>query len=113
MVDGNVFSSITDTLEYVNVLMGGNLLKDIRNDRYRDRSIAGFLAGPVGGMGDSFVHILKMLSSGNFNQSDVNKIAKLIPALQIWELRYLSNKIVEATGLPETYSQAERMNSGT
>lgn len=110
MVDGNVFSSVTDTLEYVNVLMGGNLLKDIRNDRYKDRTIAGFLAGPVGGMGDNFVHILKMLSSGNFNQSDVNKVAKLIPWAQIWQLRYLSKKLVESTGLPETYSDAEAMN---
>jgi hypothetical protein len=111
MVDGNVFSSITDSLEYVNVLMGGNLLKDIKNDRYKDRTIAGFLAGPVGGMGDNFVHILKMLSSRNFNQSDVNKVAKLIPGAQVWELRYLSKKLVEATGLPETYADAQAMNN--
>jgi len=110
MVDGNVFSSITDTLEYVNVLMGGNLLKDIKNDRYRNRTLAGFLAGPMGSIGDSMVHILKMLSSRNFNQADVNRTLKLIPWLQIWQFRYLSNKLAEGTGLPKTYSDAEAMN---
>lgn len=108
MVDGGVFSSITDTLEYANVLMGGNLLKDVKNDRYAERTIAGALAGPVGGMADDMVHILKMMSSGNFNQNDVNKMARLIPFTQSWHTRYLSNKMVESFGLPKTYNEASR-----
>ena len=113
VVDGNVFSPIADTLEHVNVLMGGNLLKDIRNDRYRDRTIAGLIAGPAGGMADDIVHVLKMISSGNLNQNDVNKIARLIPFTQSWQFRGLSNKMVESLGLPETYNDAQAMDNAS
>lgn len=111
MVDGGIFSFLTDSIEEANVLMGGNLLKDIRNDRYKDRTIAGVLAGPVGGMGDDLVHVIKMMASGNYNQTDVNKAARLIPATQPWYFRGVINKMVESTDLPKTERDAERANS--
>lgn len=106
LVDGGVFSSVTDSLETINVLMGGNLLKDIKNDRYRDRTMSGLLAGPAGGMAEDVMHILKMMSSGHLNQTDVNRIARLIPFTQSWQFRGLSNKMVESLGLPKTYNEA-------
>lgn len=106
MVDGGVFSILTDTIEDANVLLGGTLLKDIRNDRYANRTITGALMGPLGSMGDDFVQILKMMASGTLNQNGVNRIARNIPFLQSWYLRGLSNKMVESLGLPETYDKA-------
>lgn len=108
MVDGGVFSVITDTLEQVNVLMGGALLKDVKNDRYGQRTIAGFLAGPLGSMGDDMAHIMRMMATGNYNQTDVNKAARLIPFTQSWQFRGFSNKIVESSGLPKTYGEASK-----
>jgi hypothetical protein len=109
-VDGGVFSSITDTLETVNVLMGGALLKDVKNDRYKNRTISGMLGGPIAGMGEDIAHIIRMMASGNYNQTDVNKMARLIPFAQTWYLRGLSNKMVESMNIPKTYGQAEARN---
>lgn len=109
IVDSGVFSVVGESIELANVLTQGRLLKS-QNDRYRHRTLAGALAGPVVGMGDDFLHVLNMAGSGNYNQTDLNKMARLVPFMQAWYLRGLSNKMVESVGLPETYADAARRN---
>lgn len=108
LIDGGVLSLPMDIIETMNVLSGGAIMKDIKNDRFVNRSIAGLLAGPVAGIGDDIAHVIRMAASGHANQADLNRAARLIPLLQSWQLRGFSNKMVESTGLPKTEREANR-----
>ena len=108
LIDGGALTLPMDFIETANVLMGGSLMKDIKNDRYRQRSVAGLVAGPMGSIGDDIGHVIMMVAKGQANQQDLNRFARLIPLLQSWQLRGFSNKMVESTGLPETAAQASK-----
>jgi len=108
MIDGGVFSLPMDLIETANVLSGGAIFKDIGNDRYRERSIAGLLAGPIAGIGDDLARVIRMAASGHANQDDMNRLARLIPFLQSWQLRGFSNKMVESMGLPKNEAAANK-----
>lgn len=110
LIDGGIVSGPMDLLEMANGLSGGLLLPENTNDKYRDRSIAGYLAGPLGSIGNDLQHIIKMSATGNLNKNDLNKAVRMIPAMQPWYLRGASNKLVESTNLPKTYSEASRQN---
>ncbi len=106
--DSNVFSFLTETLDDVNLLTGGNLLKGMQNDKYRNRTQAGS-AGPIVGSAYDIAHILTMMGTGNYNQTDIRKMAGMtLPPTQAWYLRGLTNKMLESTGLPKTFSEADR-----
>jgi hypothetical protein len=110
MIDGGVFSLPMDLIETANVFSGGAIFKDISNDRYRERSIAGLIAGPVAGIADDLARVIRMGASGHANQQDMNRLARLIPFLQSWQLRGFSNKMVESMDLPKNARQAEKQN---
>ena len=47
ITDSGIFSAPMDVFETMNALSAGALMGDTKNDRYRDRAISGFLAGPA------------------------------------------------------------------
>lgn len=107
--DSGVFSFFGNVIEDMNVFSGGTLLGNLKNDRYRDRTMAGLL-GPSAGIANDLYSIAGMISSGEINQSDVNKMVRLLPFTQTTELRGLSNKLVESLELPQTRGEARAMN---
>lgn len=111
LVDSGVFSSIMSTVNTADILAQGAFLKRLginENDRYRNRTVMGALGGPVGSILDEASHTFGMIASGNYNQNDLNKMARLIPYTQAFYLRALTNKMIESTGLPKTAAQASR-----
>lgn len=112
--DSGFFSIFGDLFQDMNLLSGGILGQEfashLKNDRYRDRALAGIM-GPVGGIVSDIYDSIKMLASGDINQNDMNKLVRLIPFTQITSLRALSNKFVEAMGLPETRGQARKLKN--
>lgn len=107
--DSGIFSFPLNVIEDMNLLTGGNLLGNLKNDRYRDRTMAGLL-GPAAGQANDIYSILGMMWSGEVNQSDVNKMVRLIPFANMTETRGLSNKLVESLELPRTRAEARAIN---
>ena len=98
---------ISDALQEANALMPDTFGGKLKSDRYRDRTIAGVLGGPLGGIGNDVANILNSFGSGKINQKDMQKFVRLIPLTQLWYLRYLSNKLVESMNLPKNTNHAE------
>lgn len=105
--DSGFFSFFGDVLSDMNLISGGTLLGSLKNDRYRDRTMAGVL-GPAAGVANDLYSILGSMWSGEVNQADVNKMVRLIPFTQITQFRALSNKLVESLDLPKTRGQARK-----
>lgn len=118
MQDSGYFSIFGDMISDMNLISGGvlnkNFLGNLKSDRYRDRTLAGVL-GPAAGTAQDLYSVLGMAASGEVNQADLNKLARLFPFTQISETRALSNKLVEAIGskfdLPATRYQARRQST--
>jgi hypothetical protein len=106
--DSGIFSFFGNVIEDMNLLSGGVLLGNLKNDRYRDRTMSGLL-GPVAGQANDVYSILGMMWSGEVNQSDVNKMVRLIPFANMTETRGLSNKIIESLELPRTRAEARAL----
>lgn len=105
LTDSGILTPIMSLVENANILANGAILNGISNDRYRQRSIAGALGGPVLGLGDDVTRIIGMLLSGRLNETDVKKAARLIPMMQPWYLKGLQNKMIESLGLPKTIGE--------
>lgn len=105
--DSNLFSLITETIDDVNLITGSHFLENMKNSKYANRSQAG-AAGPIVGAGYDIAHILYHAAKRNFSQTDMKKMGGLIPPFNAWYLRALGNYATEATGLPKTYSEAQR-----
>ena len=97
---------MVDLLQDANALTHEEFLPKLKNDRYRDRTIEGILAGPMAAIGNDLANVFTSFASGKINQKDFNKFVRLIPLSQLWYLRYLSNKLVEGMNLPENRNQA-------
>lgn len=108
MIDSGVFSAPMDIFQTINALTAGTLMKDSQNDRYQNRSIAGYLMGPIGGTADDFAHIIRMMGTGNFNKQDLKKAIRQIPGTQPWYARGAWNKLIGSTSLPENFGEAQR-----
>lgn len=112
--DSGYFSIFGDMIADMNLFTGGVLNKDflgnLRNDRYRDRTLAGLL-GPSAGVVQDLYSVVGMAASGEVNQADINKLMRLVPFTQTTELRGLTNKFVESLNYPATRGQARRQNA--
>lgn len=107
--DSGFFSIFADVLADANIFTGGTLLGNLRNDRYRDRTMAGLL-GPSASIANDMYSVVGAAFSNQMNQNDVNKMMRLIPFTQLTEFRGLSNKFVENMDIPKTRAQAKRLN---
>jgi hypothetical protein len=112
--DSGYFSFFGDMISDMNLLSGGVLNRDflgnLKNDRYRDRTLAGLL-GPSAGVVQDLYSIAGMAASGEVNQNDINKMVRLMPFTQTSLLRGLSNKLTEGLQLPKTRAQARRLSA--
>ena len=108
--DSGFFSIFSDILSDMNIFTGGWMLGNLRNERYRDRTMAGLL-GPSAGIANDMYSVLGSMWSREFNQNDLDKLVRLIPMTQITEFRALSNKFVEHMDIPKTRAQAHKMKA--
>ncbi len=109
--DSGYFSIFGDMLSDINLFSGGVLNKDfmgnLKNDRYRDRTLAGLL-GPSAGVAQDLYSVAGMVASGELNQNDVDKLMRLVPFTQLTEFRGLTNYAVDSLKLPKTRAQAAK-----
>jgi len=108
--DSGFFSIFADILADANIATGGWLMGNLRNDRYRDRTMAGLL-GPTAGIANDMYSVLGSMWSREVNQADVNKMMRLVPFTQTLEFRGLTNKFVDGLNIPKTRAQARKLNA--
>ena len=68
----------------------------------------GVFNGPIGGMVNDASRIIGMTLSREWNQTDIKRMATLIPFAWSWQFRALNNKMIEGLGLPKTRAQAHK-----
>lgn len=104
--NSGVLGIVTDVFQDLNALTHGEFMTKMKNDRYRDRTFAGIMGGPIAGMADDFFDVLASFGSGKINHQDMNKFIRLVPLTQAWYFRYLSNKLMEGLDLPKNRNHA-------
>lgn len=110
MRDGGVFSSFMDLYEDFNFATNGLLEETVTNERYKNRLEMGTWNGPaLAPLGD-MARVIGMMGRGEWNQQDVKRLMVNIPFLYAWQTRYLANKMLQESGLPETRAQAQILN---
>lgn len=103
--DSGVFSYFTDFLQTINVFTNNALLGNLKNDRYRDRSMIGLL-GPTFGKANMLKDVLSMIGTGEINQVDLKKMVRLMPYLNAPYFQAPTKWVVEGLNIPETRAQA-------
>lgn len=110
--DSGYFSFFMTVLTDANLLTGDRLLGDLKNDKYRDRTMSGLL-GPAWGTANRMKDIIGALASGEWNQADANKAARMIPIANASWTYWMSKKVVEGLGakfdVPKTRAQAHAL----
>jgi hypothetical protein len=104
------FSYFMMVLQDANVLTGGNLLGNLRSDRYKDRTRIG-LMGPSFGNFNRMFDIMTALGSGEFNKADAKKMARMVPYANASWTYWLSNKMIQGLDIPETRADARALNN--
>ena len=107
ITNSGVFSLPAEFVQEANIIAQGRLFPGITNERFKNRSLSGVLFGPQGGIADDLSKIMTMAISGNYNENDVKKMARMTPVVSSIYLRGLTNKWIESMGMPKTYNEAK------
>lgn len=102
------FSIFTQILADANVLTGDRLLDNLKNDKYKDRTRAGLL-GPAWGTVNRMADIFGAAASGEWNKSDMNKAARMIPFANASWTYWMSKKLTDSLDIPDTRAQAHAL----
>jgi len=105
--DSAFFSYFSNILNDANIMTGKRLLADLKNDKYRDRSRVGLL-GPAWGDINTMADIIGAASSGEMNEADALKMARMVPPFSSPWTYWMSKAVVENFGLPKTRAIASR-----
>lgn len=108
LTDSGWFSWFGTVLQDANLLSQGRLLQDLKNDKYKDRAMSG-LFGPAWGKVTTAASIIDAASSGEWNENDMKKAARMLPFANAWWTYWMSAKIIESIGLPKTRQQARAL----
>lgn len=99
------FSYFANIVSDINLISGDNLLGDLRSDKYKDRARTGFL-GPSWGTVNRMADIISALASGEMNENDAKKMARMIPFANASWTFWMSKYLVESLELPKSRSDA-------
>jgi len=102
------FSWFANILANANLLTGDQLLGNLRSDKYKDRTRAGLL-GPAWGTVNRMADIISALASGEMNEADAKKMARMLPFANASWTWWMSKHLVESLGLPKTRAEAKAL----
>lgn len=108
--DSGYMSFFTNVVADANLLIDSAFLRNLKNDKYRDRTRAGLL-GPAFGKANSLVDIVGALATNEWNQADAKKAARMLPIANASWGYWMSKKYIESTSLPKTRSQARALKN--
>ena len=100
------FSWFANILANANLISGDALLGNLRSDKFKDRTRAGLL-GPAWGTVNRMADIISALGSGEMNENDAKKMARMIPFANASWTWWMSKHLIESLGLPKTRADAK------
>lgn len=106
-LNSGIGGPLPDVINYLNLVTHNNLIPGLVNERTRNLSVIGAMAGPIGGMAEDAFSLLEHLWRGNISQVDLKKAARLFGLSSHLLSRNIWNDIIKDSGLPEKPSQAE------
>lgn len=104
--DSGYFSYFSKILNDADILSGGNILGDLKSDKYRDRTRVGLL-GPAFGQANRMFDVISAAASNEMNEADAKKMARMVPFANTPWTWWMSRKLVEGLELPKTRAQAK------
>lgn len=106
--DSGYFSYFSTFLADANILTGDRMMGDLKNDKYKDRTMTGLL-GPGWGTANRIKDVISALGSGEWNEADAKKAARMIPFANASWTFWMSKKLIEGLELPKTRRQAHAL----
>jgi len=91
-------------IEQANLITNGDLLGKAQGFRYQDRP---GLHPPALDLAYDTLGSIWMFASGKYSQDGMKKVAKISPFAGNWYMRGLLNGMIEESGLPKSYKDAE------
>jgi len=104
--NSGIMSLPTSMLQELNLVFHPDFLKGMLNENHRNRSISGIIAGPIGGMTEDIIRLMRMAGSGNYNKADLERAGRMLPIVSgVWG-RGAVNKFIESLDIPQTFGEA-------
>jgi hypothetical protein len=98
------------------MLSGDELMGNLKNDKYKDRTRAGLL-GPTWGTANRMADIISALCSNEWNKADQTKAVRMIPyansSWTYWMSKSASDALATHFNLPQTRSQARAIKGAS
>ena len=104
LMDSPQFSWISEGLNDANLLSGGSLLGDLKNDKYYDRTRIGVM-GPAFGNANKIFNFIDAMATGNMNEQDIMGMASMLPVVNSLYGYNASQHIIQSFGLPKHRSR--------
>ncbi len=99
------FSWFANIMASANLMTGDLLLGNLRSDKNKDRTRAGLL-GPTWGTVNRFADIISAAGSGEWNEADMKKAARMIPFANASWTWWMSKYAIESLELPRNRAAA-------
>jgi len=111
LMNNGVLGVLPEALEGLNLAMNNQLIPNLQGERYKNRGQAADIT--IGGASLGYVNdvrqLISMAISGQINQNDVKRSARLLPFVGSLYTRGLLNKWIESWNIPETRAEAKRL----
>lgn len=104
LFDSPQFAWMSEALNDANLISGGTLLSDLKNDKYYDRTRIGVM-GPAAGNANKLFNFVDALATGNMNEQDAMGMASMIPIVNSLYGYNASQHIIQSFGLPKYRSK--------
>lgn len=105
--DSSFFSYFSFVMNEANLLSGGTLLRDLKNDKYRDRARVGFL-GPAWSDFNRMSNFISALASNEMNEADALQMGRMVPFMNSSWTWGMSSALIKSFGLPKNREMAHR-----
>lgn len=105
--DSSFFSYFSFVMNEANLLSGGTLLRDLKNDKYRDRARTGFL-GPAWSDFNRMSNFFSALASNEMNEADALQMGRMVPFMNSSWTWGMSSALIKSFGLPKNREMAHR-----
>jgi len=111
LMDNGVLGVLPEAIEGLNLALNNQLLPKLQGERYKNRGQGAdiVLGGATLGYVNDARRLISMAISGQINQNDLKRGARLIPFSGSLYTRRVLNKWIESLNLPETRAEAARI----
>jgi Skp family chaperone for outer membrane proteins len=104
LLDSPQLAWVSEGLNDMNLLAGGTLLGDLKNNKYYDRARIGVM-GPTFSNGNKLLNFIDAMATGNMNEQDTMGMASITPVVNsLWGYS-VSKHIIDSFGEPKYRSK--------